>query len=413
MKTLIAAVGLLLLSISLHADNVSLNLLWESTTFRRTNTDHAQSVAALHNRTIVGEILGRPADPNTDVAVKGFNATTGDLIWTDEFPGFWVNVEIAHGLAIAVASIPRQVDGSNLLLRGYNAHDGTILWTTQTLHTFSSPQHILLRGNRVAVVGYTESGGPPLNGPLGGFIQVFNAGTGEKLWSTLVSEPAMLPLRDTVFWDVDEAGHHLISLSTVGPGVDRDVVLRSYRFRDGFLEWSVTIPKTFAVNLQISNGEVFVAGFENAPIASYLAAFDVDTGNLRFKASPNPGESITSLNVTDTRIAVGGSGSLRVYDRATKALLFAKFPAPGTEDSIFRALILPFDRILVLSLLNFNPPSPLNQPVIRILDDTGGVLAETFPSTTFADVVISQNRITIAGSSPAGALVRTYGVTLP
>ena len=388
---------------NLDAVDLNFHLLWESTTSRgNPAANRAQSVAVSHNRTIVGEVLGRPDNSGTDIAVKGFNSTTGHLVWADEFPGFGIRVDVAHGEVVAAASIPKQADGSNVLLRGYNAQDGAILWTT--LAELDQPQQILFRGGKLAIVGYGNG-----SDPITGIIRVFDAATGQKLWAVEEIQPYIIPLKDTVFWDSDDAGHHLIVLGTVGPGVDRDVILRSYRFRDGLLEWSTTVEKTFAGNLQVSNGEAFVAGFESS--GSYLAAFDIGTGGLLWKATANPNEALNSLDVTDSRIVVGSPAALRVYDRATKALLFSKSPSTGTEDGVFRALALPNDRFLELSFQNLNPPSNSSiRPVIRILDNAGNALVETFPNAGFNDVAISGNRITIVGSSSAGALVRSYQI---
>src|SRR5262245_14885816 len=206
MKTpLIVAVCLFVLSISLHADTASVNLLWESTTFRQANRDLAQSVATLHNRTIVGEVLGRADNSGTDVAVKAFNATTGHLIWDDEFEGAAVEVLAQHGTAIAVALVPRQSDGKNLQIRAYDLRDGRILWTT--LERLDSPQRALQANGRLAVVGYDSLGFDPLVGR----ILTIDLATGTPLWSIAIQQPYSIPLQDTIFWDIDDAGHHVVA----------------------------------------------------------------------------------------------------------------------------------------------------------------------------------------------------------
>src|SRR5262245_15232111 len=149
---LIVCVAVCVLTLSRLEAQPSFSLLWENSIFRKAGTDRAQSVAVLHNRTIVGEVLGRPDSEDTDVAVKAFNSTTGHLIWTDEFPGTWIRVATSHDIAIAVASIAPAPALNNLLLRAYSLRDGTIHWTS--FATFDAPQQLLVHNGRLAIVGY-------------------------------------------------------------------------------------------------------------------------------------------------------------------------------------------------------------------------------------------------------------------
>src|SRR5262245_21496238 len=160
MKTKTCLCLCLCLVFAITAPAQSLTLLWESSTFRGTSAfqNSAQSVDALRNRILVGEIL-----ESTTAVVKAFNRV-GHLIWTDELLGGWVQVKVVGNLAIAdVEQITPPPNGIgrntfSLVLRAYNLRTGEPLWTART--SLDSPQRVLVRNGRIAVVGYSQSTDP-------------------------------------------------------------------------------------------------------------------------------------------------------------------------------------------------------------------------------------------------------------
>src|SRR5262245_864798 len=408
MKTLIAAVGLLVLSLSLYADTVSFNLLWESTTFRRANTDRAQSVSTLRHRIIVGEVLGRPDNLDTDVVIKSFNLH-GRLIWTDELnDANWVRVETAGDLAVAVIQHFIPPPGGigrvelDLVLRGYDLKTGEIRWTSHTI--LDSPQQLLVRNGRIAIVGYST-----FTDPLTGIILVHDLATGRELWRVAEIQPYIIPLKDTIFWDVDDAGRNLIAIGTIGPGTQRDLHIRSYRFADGVLRWEQVIPQTFAAQLQVVGHDAFVAGFSSNG-TGYLASFDIGSGQLLWQAVPEPSHAFSRLLVTATQVIVSGSFTFQAYDRTSHEVLWRK---SLTADQGISHIFVVGNFIGAVE-----SDSPLSGPPTTSLKlvalATGEPVVELPLSTVVVEAVaFFQNRLILVGSSPAGALVRSYGVTLP
>ena len=54
-------------------------------TFRGAGINEARSVALNRNRAIVGEVFGSGIT-GTDVVVRGYNASSGNIAWEDNFP---------------------------------------------------------------------------------------------------------------------------------------------------------------------------------------------------------------------------------------------------------------------------------------------------------------------------------------
>lgn len=410
MKTKTCLCLCLCLVFAITAPAQSLTLLWESSTFRGTSAfqNSAQSVDALRNRILVGEIL-----ESTTAVVKAFNRV-GHLIWTDELLGGWVQVKVVGNLAIAVVeqiTPPPNGIGRNtfsLVLRAYNLRTGEPLWTART--SLDSPQRVLVRNGRIAVVGYSQS-----TDPLTGVILVHDLATGAPLWRVDDIQPYVIPLRDTVFWDLDEAGHNLIVVGTIGPGVARDLHIRSYRFTDGHLRWEKIVPSTFAVTVRVFDRIAYITGLSGTSGAGYLAAFAIGDGTPVWELI-TPNEFFTSLAVTASQVITSGPFSIRAYDTTTHALLWSRLTPFGgpTEEFTFRVLPLGNSLFLTISLLSpspIGPPSP-SQTVLRVLDNSGNTLTEVAGlfSIGVRDAVLLNDRLVVVGSSTAGALVRAYEI---
>jgi hypothetical protein len=120
-------------TVMVHGDALPIHLVWDNFTANAT----ARSIALHRNRAIAGltiSVTGRPFnEPPTDVSIRGYNATTGNLVWTDTFPGQAVFVEAAQDYAVAVASVGTAPPGGGVIdwkvfIRGYDLHSGAIRW---------------------------------------------------------------------------------------------------------------------------------------------------------------------------------------------------------------------------------------------------------------------------------------------
>jgi len=375
----------------------SFNLLWESTTFR-SPSDSAQSVAALRNRVIAGEVLGRADNSGQDVLVKAFNPTTGHLVWTDEISdGYWVRVETAGDLA--VAAIARTTP--ELLLRGYDLKTGDIRWTAHT--SLDLPKAVLVRNGRIAVVGYSQVTDPSTGLFLvAGVILVHDLGTGRELWRVEEVQPPIIPLKDTIFLDLDDQARNLIVIGTVG---QTELHVRSYRFTDGFLRWEQVVPNTFAMQVEISGHEAVIAGFSNG--ATYLVAFDIGTGHLLWQAAPEMGRAFTWLRLTATQVIVSGTFTIQAYDRLSHEVVWRK---PLTADQAIPH-IRPIGRFLAVAEIDsplFGPPTTS----LQLLDPATGDTVFDLPLSTaiVRDALVFQNRLILVGSSDAGAFVKVFAI---
>src|SRR4030095_11720428 len=219
--------------VAAYGDTLSLTIRWDD--FIANGT--AQSVALHRNRTIAGVLN----ESQTEVSIRGYNTATGNLVWTDTFPAESVLVKAAQVYAIVVSSV-----GATVFIRSYDLHSGTIRWTN-TSETLSSLNGMLIRNGKLVIVGYD-----PAFVPQHGVILVFDASTGVLLWKTAIDIPPVFSNEtgtgnQTTLWDVDDAGRNIVVVGALhhGPGEVRDLLIRSYRLRDGELRWEVLEPHAF------------------------------------------------------------------------------------------------------------------------------------------------------------------------
>jgi outer membrane protein assembly factor BamB len=396
---------LMVLSVALVANGDTVfQQRWENLVQRggANKRNEAQSVALRHNRTVVGAILGRTESFDTDIVVRGFNTTTGNLVWSDEFPGTQVFVEAAQDYAIAVGV----VGDSQLGIRSYDLHSGAIRWTTNAM--MFAPQAVLIRGGKLVIVGQDVEG----------LILVFDAGTGTPLWSRSVD---ILPILDPVtgignssrLWDVDQGGLTLVVAGSVqtGTGVSPitfSTVIRSYRLADGFLRWEVRESSpTFPTHVRIGNHMAYVAGGAGG---GFLAAYRLADGHQEWQtASPPP--SVISLAVNSMGVVAGGFQFVGAFDPFTGTPLWSKTP---NREIIIR--VLPVGSQTIVVAVDFGPePQDDQQLVVRLLDANGDVLAADVRDSGFRnsyeDAAFLNGRLAVVGrltGIAGGALTRVY-----
>jgi len=395
--------------------------IWDDLSFRGGTQNVARSVVLHRNLAIVGEVLGRPVGDQTDVVIRGYNATTGNLVWTDEFEGMDVRVAAFADEAIAVGArpMPAPMEGfQNIEMRGYDLKQGTLRWTRQTRMT--GPQAVLVRNGKLILVGYDEVFAP--NGVLGR-IRVFDASVGIPLWDAVI-EDANPIAPDTAFWDVDDSGRFIIAVGSVQHGLDRDLVLRSYRLRDGHLRWEHTESHVAPFGVRVVNDTAYVAGSENQPgnlnepVVTYLAAFDIGDGTREWKANPSPNESaFTAIAATASTVVVAGLlGHIEAHDALTGNLLWS---AKGTTEEgaleSIRELLAVGASTIAVGNIDFNIRD--HQAFIRVYDESGRIVAEdkrsTGQSSSYVDAATDRDfhRLVAVGSIggiTGGALVQAY-----
>jgi PQQ-like domain len=391
-------------TVMVHGDALPIHLVWDQ--FIANGT--AQSVALHRNRAIVGVVLERFNPFQTELSVRGFNATTGNLVWEDHFPGLAIQVEAAQDYAIAVGAL-----GGSLEIHSYDLQSGTIRWTMTAI--MDSPQKILIRQGRLVIVGLDYN---PDLARLVGIVLVFDASTGAALWNTTIAiEGSHVEL-----WDVDDAGRNIILVGTQDPGDTpagpvRHLFVRSYRLRDGELRWEVIEPTVFARVLLVQNGLAVVGGFEPKPgnpssSQSFLTAYRVADGLRQWKAeSVQPG-AFLSLAATTTALIAGGAGDIEAHDPLTGNRLWS-----SPTDYSLRELILIGNQVATIGTktIPVNPPRFDRQLIVRVIDAAGQLVAEdvreTGPGNFYYDGAFLNGRLAVVGrigEISGGALVRVY-----
>ena len=412
MRTGILVLLLLGSTVMANGDTLSLSIRWDNLTANAT----AQSVAIHRNRAIAGLTLNN----NTEVSIRGYNATTGNLVWEDRFPGFapfgrGIFVEASQDYAIALASIPDpDIDHPKLFLRGYDLHSGAIRWTTAA--QMFSPQNILIRNGKLVIVGY--DGRPVPTDFVHGVLLVFDASTGAFLWNAALDIDGL----QTEFWDVDDAGKNIVVVGTENTGLVPNLFVRSYRLRDGRLRWEVTEPTVFASVIRVQNDLAYVAGFEATSGGSnptFLAAYRVGDGVRQWKAAGFSGfftGPFTSLAASETAVIAGGFNLIEAHDPLTGSVLWSRV-VPFPDEEVPRRLIPIGDRTVTVGTKAINPPGFDQQLVIRILDAAGQVVAEDLreigPFNSYFDAALLNDRLAVVGrigGIAGGALVRVYDI---
>src|SRR4030095_6430176 len=366
-----------------HGDTLSLAIHWDQ--FIANGT--APSVTLHRNRTIAGVILpvsGRPLnEPQTDASIRGYNTTTGNLVWTDTFPAQAVFVEAAQDYALAVASVGTAPPGGGVIdwrvfIRSYDLHSGEIRWTSESALTVI--QKTLLRNGKLVIVGSDPGLGPIGQPSENGVILVFDAATGVLLWKKTIdfAESAIN------LWDVDEAGRNIVVVGTkdtFGPfPLPRDLIVRSYRLRDGEPRWEFTEPGIVATAIRVVNDLAVVAGFANEPgagIRPFLAAYGLGDGIRQWKAETAsvPIASFGRLAVTEAAVIASGFNFVGAFNRGTGEVLWSRSGSLALPETA-NQLIPIGGNLVTAGTQQMNPPFGPQQLVIRILDAAGNVVAE-------------------------------------
>lgn len=251
-----------------------------------------------------------PSDDSGEVVA--LNGTTGSPAWTaraESAAGTGTNPEDAivigpYGETVVVAGQKTYPDqGSGVWLAAYDMRTGAQHWNA----TWSDPHNHSAnaidvafgpQGRRVVVLGDYDSE----NG-IAGFVQAYDVGTGERLWSTLREEP------DTWFiarrLTVDGTGR--VYVGWAGPRVHVD----AYDLGSGERIWEVALPPARS-NLNAAVLNDMVLGPEGESL--YATGYRFENGLMDY---------LTARITSDGDVAW-----IRHYDSAMQDAATAVTPSP-------------------------------------------------------------------------------------
>jgi outer membrane protein assembly factor BamB len=400
---------LLLLGSTVMANgDTAIQLRWDNLTQRGgpDRTNEVRSVALHRNRVVTGAFLGHAEDSNVDVVIQGFNARTGRLVWSDEFPALVLNVLVEAGGDVAVAVGRTGVFSGNVLIRAYDLATGVLRWSAS--RPVLNLQKILIRHGKLVIVGNDLVPIGPDN-VFKGVVDVLDAGTGLPLWNVSIAI-----VSDTTFMDVDDAGQNIVVVGSnrnTGPAPLQDLNLRSYRLSDGLLRWQRAEPLIFGGHVQVANGVAYVVARPLEPENGFVAAYQVADGQPLWK-TPAAIQPSTTLAVTTGAVITNILGELRAYHRLSGNLLWS-----NTNDESIARLIALGDDVVTVGTKAVDPPGLESQLVIRILDAAGQVVAEDLreigPGNAYLDAALLNDRLAAVGrigGIAGGALVRVYDI---
>jgi hypothetical protein len=195
-------------------------------------------------------------------------------------------------------------------------------------------------------------------------------------------------------------------------GQTDEMIMRSYRLRDGLLRWELTELGILPGVIRVANDVAYVAGAEpkGTGYQTFLAAYRVADGVRQWKAPGFSGGftgTFTSLAVTQTAIVAAGFNLIEAHDPLTGSVLWSRV-VPFPEEEFGRLLPIG-DDVAFIGAKAINPPSLNSEAILRVLESTGHVIAEEIgPGTRYADAAFGNGRLAVVGGISGGALVRVY-----
>jgi hypothetical protein len=224
----------------------------------------ANALAVSGNRVFVAG-YGTSASGNGDWMVRAYDASSGAVLWTDQWDLAGKN-DMANALAVSGNRVFVTGFGTNAsgnigwLVRAYDASSGAVLWTDQWDlaggHSYALALDV--SGNRVFVAGFDTNA----SGNWNWLVRGYDAGTGAVLWT----DQRDLAGKDDSVNALAVSGNQVF---VTGDGTNlsgnRDWLVRAYDASTGAVlwtdQWDLAGKGDNASSLAVSGNRVFVAGY--------------------------------------------------------------------------------------------------------------------------------------------------------
>jgi outer membrane protein assembly factor BamB len=382
------------------------NLLWEMMYDASGGTDVARAVTLSKRAAILIGNASNPADDVNDLVIQSLRRKNGSVLWTDRVPaapGLVLDLQIAshQGRVFAAGYVPgAAVSSTDMVIRGYDALHGTLLWNSVwDAGRDDLPQALVAGPTAVVVVGYGGNmGGQPINF----LVRAYEPGSGLILWEDRVERPDLA----TAAWTVAITRNRVFVAGTTQSTQARDLLLRAYDAFSGELVWETTRPSTTPTAIKVVAGRVFLAG--SSFNSSYVGALDARNGEWLWEDdATGPSGGFGDLAVLGQRVVAAGSVGpnllLRAYDASTGTVAWQDQPpvSPGYND---RATAVALNGRAVYVVGSTHQPFGPSEMLVRAYGVDGTPLWDDrshrsvgVPGTSAVDVALGKNRLFVTG----------------
>jgi hypothetical protein len=404
----------------LAADGFGQTLQWETVDDLSGGTDLARAITLSQKSVIVIGNSAGPEDVN-DFVIHALRRRDGAAQWTDRVPsdtGISTGLQItsARGRVFAAGyAVDESGQGSDIVIRAYNAATGTLLWNNVWDVGRDDFPHAIAAGP-AAVVAVGIGGGSTTR-RLSFVVRVYDPSSGAVLWEDRVEKPGT----DASASTVAVTNNRVFVAGNTVDGGQSDGLLRVYNAASGALEWELTQRSLFPSALKVVGRRLFMAGsfFDH----SYLGAFDTRSGAVLWEDSGTEARGyVRDIAIEGDRIVAvgGGSSGLRVhsYDVVSGLLDWADRTSvlPGFQE--FGTSVATNGRAVYVagaSAQDFG----YAEIMVRAYDAKTGMLLWDDRShrsgrpTTAVDVALGKKRLFVAGYAAGQGLdfvVRAYDI---
>jgi outer membrane protein assembly factor BamB len=281
--------------------------------------DLASAVATDGAGVFVSGYVG-PFD-SLDFIVRAYDAGTGALRWQDRHDSGggqdYALAIAAHGNRVfATGNFTDAAGSGGLLLRAYDALDGTLLWEDRRLgESFGSSmvRPLAAAGGRVYVVAIAA---PPTSG-IGIVVRAHDAATGAVLWTDTYTGDGFATSNALT---VGEGAVFVAGFDAAPDGGSR-AFIRAYHPVSGTLRWQSvrTEPETYYIIQAVAtaSGFVFAGGNKTGPpdfgFRPLVLAYDAATGAFAWENATGSGD-IFSLAAHANRVFAAGQAEGTAFD---------------------------------------------------------------------------------------------------
>jgi len=414
----IRIVGCFLSLLFCSANAFSQNLLWDIVEDVSGGTDLARAITlSTTSAIVIGNVDNAAADVH-DFFIQSLRRKTGATGWTDrvqEAQGLLTSLQIAsfQGRVFASGYTSGPMDGTDVVVRGYDAFQGTLLWNSVwDTGRDDFPQGIVAGPTAVVVVGY---GGNTPGHALNFIVRAYDPKSGAVLWDDRVERTDL----DAVAWAVAITRNRVfVAGNTIDQTNARALLVRAYDISSGALVWETTRPSTSPTAIKANGSRVFLAG--SSFNGSYVGAWDAKSGALLWEDQSTTDFSIfRDISVKgDLVVAAGSSQSallVRAYDARNGAMEWQDQTsvAPGFRD--FAAAVALNDRAVYV-VGSSGQDFVYSEMLVRSYAAEHGTLLwddrshRSAGGSSAVDVALGKNRLFVAGSALSDFVVRAYDI---
>lgn len=226
--------------------------------------------------------------PERDWLVRAYDATTGEVLWTDSVEGdadrddLASSVAIAGDTAIVAGTVTSAANDADLVVRAHDLRTGRLAWQVVYDHARGSDGAVaaVVRGRTAFVVGSVTTPGRDVDGA----VWAHRVDDGTLLWSDAVGDAAS----NEAFVDVATDGRRVVAVGISHAGATSSMLVHALHPGSGATLWTDVHGQAgrgdSAFSVTLARDSVLLAGRLTASSPDFtVRALDARTGALRWQ----------------------------------------------------------------------------------------------------------------------------------